>query len=86
MVRNPLKKKDLPLAKMSTAELDEILREHFENNQYRRQRGISKEFCDYVGGVPTVDDDGTEVCTVLTYKNPETPEVTVTRKINLVES
>lgn len=87
MVRNPLsrKEKDLPPPKMTTEELDELLAEHFDGT-YRRQKGIDKEFCEHIGGVPTVDEDGSQVCTVLTYKNPETPDVTVTRKIKIVEA
>ena len=79
------RKKDLPPPKMSTAELDELLKERFDGEYYRK-RGVDKEFCDHIGGVPTVEEDGTQVCTVLTYKSPEAPEVTVTRKINLVEA
>lgn len=85
MVRNPFSKKDLPPATISSGELDDMLRENFDMKLVRK-RGIPKDFCDTIGGMATEDDDGTPVCYVSVFKDPDIPDVTATRKIKIEES
>lgn len=80
-----LRKKDLPPPTMSNEDLDEILREHFDMTVLRK-RGIPKDFCERVGGVASVDEDGTEVCTVPVFKSNEAPDITILRKIKIEEA
>lgn len=79
------KKKDLPPATLSSEELDEILRNHFDMTIVRK-RGIPKDFCERINGIPTVEDDGTEVCTVPVFKSNDTPDVTILRRIKIEEA
>lgn len=85
MVHNPFSKKDLPLPTLTNDQLDDMLRENFDMKVVRK-RGIPKDFCDTVGGVATEDADGIPVCYVPVFKNPDTPDITITRKIKIEES
>lgn len=85
-IREKFKKKELPPATLSNEELDEMLREHFDMTIVRK-RGIPKDFCETVGGIPSVDDDGeTPVCYVPVFKSAETPDITILRKIKIEEA
>lgn len=79
------KKKDMPPATLSEDELDTMLREHFDMKIVRK-RGIPKDFCDTIGGVASEDEDGTPVCYVPVFKNPETPGVTIVKEIKIEEA
>lgn len=80
------KKKDIPPATLSNEELDTMLREHFDMKIVRK-RGIPKDFCETVGGISSVDEDGeTPVCYVPVFKSAETPDITILRKIKIEES
>lgn len=80
-----LKGKDIPPATLSSEELDEMLREHFDMTIVRK-RGIPKDFCETVGGIASTDEDGTEICYVPVFKSTETPDVTIMRKIKIEEA
>jgi len=75
------KKKDLPPATLSSEEFDDLLRNHFDMT-IMRNRGIPKDFCERINGIPTVEKDGTEVCTVSVFKSKDMPDVMVPRKIS----
>jgi len=51
-----------------------------------RKRGIPKDFCERINGIPTVEEDGTEVCTVPVFKSNDTPDVTILRRIKIEEA
>ena len=84
-IREKFSKKDIPPATLTSEELDEMLREHFDMTIVRK-RGIPKDFCETVGGIASVDEDGTEICYVPVFKSTETPDVTILRKIKIEEA
>lgn len=80
-----IRKKDIPPPTLTNEELDDMLREHFDMTIVRK-RGVPKDFCETVGGIATIEEDGTEVCYVPVFKSAETPDVTIMRKIKIEEA